>query len=245
MERWSPRVHLGQTWLTQESEAIAREPEDHKRREFQYEIIYMHDSKDFKDAESMHSGPLSHVPCESALFPHQDDQGGLLGRAKVMPPKIWDTPCTSGNVFASPLVYLSTSFSRIPTPWDDPDAGRIPGRTSTGKLVPGNGSGGKDAMPTPRFLRSSSTGNSFDAMEWRNFKRNGVKQRRLQIPELHFDKFPYSTNIFVLEDKVQDGGMLLFKYPHGSDAVDQRSGDGYFSGRFKIFAIYSGSYSFS
>ena len=40
-----------------------------KVRELQYEINCMHDSKDFKDAESMHSGPLSHFPSESALFP--------------------------------------------------------------------------------------------------------------------------------------------------------------------------------
>ena len=67
-------------------------------QELKYEINCMHDSKDFKDAASMHSCLLSHVPSESALFPPQDDQGGLLGRAKSMPPNIWDTQCTSGNV---------------------------------------------------------------------------------------------------------------------------------------------------
>ena len=37
-------------------------------RESQYEINYVNDSKDFKDAESMHSGQLSHVPIASALY---------------------------------------------------------------------------------------------------------------------------------------------------------------------------------
>ena len=41
----------------------------------------MHDSGDSKDAESVHSGPLSHDASESALFSHQDVQGGLLGRS--------------------------------------------------------------------------------------------------------------------------------------------------------------------
>ena len=74
-------------------------------QELQCEINYMHDSKNSKVAESMHSGQLSHVPSESALFPLQDDRGGLLGRAIVMPPNIWDTLCASGNFFASPSVY--------------------------------------------------------------------------------------------------------------------------------------------
>ena len=83
-------------------------------RELQYEINYI-DSKDFKDAESMHSGQLSHVPIESALFPLQDDRGGFLG-CEIMPPNIWDTQFTSGDVFASPPAYPSSSFERIPTP---------------------------------------------------------------------------------------------------------------------------------
>ena len=35
----------------------------------------------------------------------------------------------------------------------------------------------------------------------------------------------------MLEDKVQDGGMLLFKFPYASNAMGQRSEDGEFSGR--------------
>ena len=97
-----------------------------KVQELQYEINCMHHSKGFKDAESVHSGPLSHVPSESALIPPQDDQGGLLGRAKIMPPDIWDTQCASGNFFASPPVNPSTSYPRILTPWEDPDARIIP-----------------------------------------------------------------------------------------------------------------------
>ena len=59
-----------------------------KVQELQCEINYTHDSKDFKDAESMHSGQLLHVPSASALFLDQDERGDLLGRAKItMPPQ--------------------------------------------------------------------------------------------------------------------------------------------------------------
>ena len=44
-------------------------------RELYCEINHMHDSLDFQDAETMHSGQLSHVPRESAPFPHQDVRG--------------------------------------------------------------------------------------------------------------------------------------------------------------------------
>ena len=44
-----------------------------------------------------------------------------------------------------------------------------------------------------------------------------------------------STNVLVLEHKVQDGSVLLFKFPYGGDVMDRRSRDGYFSGRFKNF----------
>ena len=107
-----------------------------------------------------------------------------------MPPNIWSTPFTSGNVFTSPLAHPSSSYTRIPTPWNHPDAGRIPEGTPYGAAPPEDGDGGKGEIPKPRFLRSSSTGNSFHSMKGKNFKICGVDQQRLLIPEPHFDKFP-------------------------------------------------------
>ena len=58
-------------------------------------------------------------------------------------------------------------------------------------------------------------------------KNYGADQQRLQISDLHFDKFPtYTSNFCLLEDKVQDGGMYLFTISYGSDAMDQGSGVG-------------------
>ena len=57
-------------------------------------------------------------------------------------------------------------------------------------------------------------------------KNYGADQQRLQICDLHFDKFPTPSNLCLLEDKVQDRGMYLFTIFYGSNAMDQRSGVG-------------------
>ena len=131
-------------------------------RELHCEINRMHDSQDFKDAASMHSGQPSRVPSESAPFLLHDDRGGLLGHATLMPPYFGDTRFTTGDVFSRPHVYPSSSYSMIPTPWNNPDTGRVPGRTCTGGPAPENGDGGTSAIPNSRFLRSASTRNSPD-----------------------------------------------------------------------------------
>ena len=78
-------------------------------REIQCEINYMHDSENLKDAESVHSGQLSHVASDSESFLPQDEQRDLFGSAKIfMPPNIWNTPFTLGDVF-----YKSTCTSFV------------------------------------------------------------------------------------------------------------------------------------
>ena len=39
-------------------------------------------------------------------------------------------------------------------------------------------------------------------------------------------QIPYTNNIRLLEDKIQNWGMYLFTISYGSYAMDQRSGDG-------------------
>ena len=113
----------------------------------------------------MHSGQLSHVSSDSALIPPQDERGDLRGLAKIMPPNTWNTPFSSGNVFTRSPAYRSSSHERMAPPWGHPDAGRISERTYTGQRVTEDGDGGKGATLNPIFLRSSSTGNSFDPMD--------------------------------------------------------------------------------
>ena len=54
-----------------------------------------------------------------------------------------------------------------------------------------------------------------------------------------FWQVPYTNNLCLLEDKVQNRGMYLFTISYGSDAMDQGSGVGWFSGWIEIFVIYS------
>ena len=62
-----------------------------KVQELPNEINCMNDSRDFKDAESVRSGQLSHIPSEPMLFPLLTDPGGLLSRARNLQPDIWNT----------------------------------------------------------------------------------------------------------------------------------------------------------
>ena len=66
-------------------------------------------------------------------------------------------------------------------------------------------------------------------------KNYGADQQRLQISELW--QIPYASHVCLLEDKVQDRGVYLFPISYGSYSVDQRSGDGWFSGCFDVFVI--------
>ena len=68
--------------------------------------------------------------------------------------------------------------------------------------------------------------NSFDPGEGRFSKNYEADQQRLQISDLHFDKFPHTSKIRLLEDKIQNRGMYLFTIYYGCHAVDQGSGDG-------------------
>ena len=53
-----------------------------------------------------------------------------------------------------------------------------------------------------------------------------------------FWQIPYTSNLCLLEDKIQNWGTYLFTISYGSYAMDQRSGDGWFSGWSEIFAFY-------
>ena len=76
-------------------------------QELQNEANCMNDSRDFKDAQSVRSGP--HIPSQPALFPPYRDPGGLLSR-NDKPPDIWNTHGLSGNVFENPPASSSSPY---------------------------------------------------------------------------------------------------------------------------------------
>ena len=84
-------------------------------QELQHEVNCMNDSKDFQDAESIHS-ENSHVTSGPVSFPPHPKPEGMLRpssvspRRKEGPPSIWDTHGISGNVFANPPASSSALY---------------------------------------------------------------------------------------------------------------------------------------
>ena len=70
-------------------------------------------------------------------------------------------------------------------------------------------------------------------------KNYGADKQQLQISDLHFDKFLTPATFACWKIRFQDRGMYLFAISYGSNAMDQRSGVGWFSGWIEIFVIYS------
>ena len=160
-----------------------------KIHEPQNEVNCMNDSRDFKDAESVRSG-LSHFPSQPAFFPHFRDPGGMLCRSVGMPsrdhrpPDIWDTHGISGNVFVNPTASSSSPDPGGFNPWIPNITERVSPRVMSERQTP-------DSTLDPRCQSGPSARNSFDPSEGRFSKNYGADQQRLQISDLHFDKFPY------------------------------------------------------
>ena len=151
-------------------------------QELQNEVNCMNDSKDFQDAESIRSGN-SHVTSQPVLFPKHPPFEGLLKPAFISqrhtdgPPNIWDTSGKSGNVFAHPQASSSAPYpqefnSLWKKTFEEPISGR-PERDSDLRCQSG---------PSAKNSVIFSGGDSS--------KNCGADQQRLQISDLHFDKFP-------------------------------------------------------
>ena len=171
--------------------------EDHKiimdlsgrLQELQNEVNLMNDSKDFQDAESICSGN-SHVTSPPGLFPRHPPFEGLLKPAFIWqrqteePPNIWDTSGISGNVFAHPQTSSSAPYPReLNSTWKKTIEETL--HTSTAE---------KSERPErDQDLRCQSGPSAKDSVIFSggDYSKNyGADQQRLQISDLHFDKFP-------------------------------------------------------
>ena len=146
----------------------------------------MNDSRDFQDAESVRSGH-SHVTSQPVLFPPHPIPEGMISRSIRMPscregpPSIWDTYGISGNVFANPIASSSAPCPQELNPWS---SGREePILSSTVE---------KSEKQTPvQDQRCRTVSQKFSHPQWgKNSNNYGADQQRLQISDLHFDKFP-------------------------------------------------------
>ena len=157
-------------------------------QELQNEVNCMNDSKDFQDAESVRSGN-SHVTSQPMLFPKHPPFEGLLRPSFVSPrrtdgpPNIWDTSGMSGNVFANPQASSSAPYPQeLNPPWKKTI--EEPLHMSTAEK--------SDRPERNQDLRCHSGPSAKDSVIFSggdSSKNYGADQQRLQISDLHFDKF--------------------------------------------------------
>ena len=174
-----------------------------KIQELQNEINCMNDSRDLQDVESIRSGQ-SHVTSQPVSFPPHPIPGGMLSHSIGMPsrregpPSIWDTHGISGNVFAHPQASSSAPYPQgLNSTWRKTIEEPI--HMSTAEK-----SGRPERDQDQRCQSGPSAKNSAIPGEGDSIKNYGADQQRLQISDLHVDKFPTTSNVCLLEDKIQD-----------------------------------------
>ena len=89
----------------------------------------------------------------------------------------------------------------------------------------------------PRCQSRPSARNSFDPNDGKMNKGLWCRPRTTADSGSSLPQHPHTINVCLLEDKIQDRGVYLFTISYGSNAVDQRSGVGWFSGWIEIFVI--------
>ena len=159
-------------------------------QELQNEVNCMNDSKDFQDAEPIHSGN-SHVTSRPVSFPPHPIPEGMLRHSFVTssrregPPSIWDTHGKSGNVFF--FFANSDASSSAPYPqelhqWNS--SIEEPLHSSTVERSERQEQDQDLRCPSGPSAKDSVILNAGDSS-----KNYGADQQRLQMSDLHFDKF--------------------------------------------------------
>ena len=157
-------------------------------QELQNEEDCMNDSKDFQDAESIRSGN-SHVTSPPGLFPRHPPFEGMLRHSFVTPsrregpPSIWDTHALSGNVFANPDASSSALYPQELNPWSTTI--EEPLHMSTAEKSE------RQEQNQDQRCQSGPSAKDSVILSGGDYSKNyGADQQRLQISDLHFDKFP-------------------------------------------------------
>ena len=152
-------------------------------------------------------------------------------RRKEGPPCIWDTHAISWNVFANPHASSSAPYPQELNPGDN--------RWGTASYVY-SGEKWKTRTKPRSEMPVWTVSQRFSHLQWwRLFKELWSRPTTTADFGSPFWHVPYTSNLCLLEDKVQDRGMYLFTISYGGDAMDQRSGVGWFSGWIEIFVNYS------
>ena len=161
-------------------------------QELQNEVNCMNDSKDFRDAESICSGN-SRVTSPPGIFHRHPPFEGLLKPAFISqrqteePPNIRDTSGISGNVLTHPQTSSSAPYPQeLNCTWRKTIEEPIHMSTAEKSGIP----------ERDQDLRCQSGPSAKDSVIFSggdSSKNYGADQQRLQISDLHFDKFPTSA----------------------------------------------------
>ena len=127
------------------------------------------------------------LPVNQCFSPPHLDPGGMLSRPLGMsihnngPPSIWDTYGISGNVFANPVASSTAPYPQELNPWSS----QVSEHTSPHVM-----SESQTPVQDQRCQSGPSARNSLISSGGDSSKNYGADQQRLQISDLHFDKFP-------------------------------------------------------
>ena len=153
-------------------------------------------------------------------------------RRKEGPPSIWDTHGISGNFFANPHASSSAAYPQELNPW----------RTTIEEPLHMSTAEKSERPERDPDLRCQSGPSAKDSVIFSgrdSFKELWSRPTTTADFGSPLWQVPCTSNLRLLELKVQDRGMYLFTIFYGSDAMDQGSGVGWFSEWIKIFVIFS------
>ena len=197
-------------------------------RELQNEINCMNNPRDFQDAESVRSG-YSHVTSQPCVFltsssswwyakPFHRNAEPQRRAAK----HLGHTWCIGKRFCKSSSVFYSTLSAGVESM--EFRKSRTDSLINGGEKWESNTSSGSE-MPV------WTVSQKFSHPWWgRFFKELWSRPTTTADYRSSFRQIPHTSNVCLLEDWIQDWGMYLFTISHGSDALDQRSGVGWFSG---------------
>ena len=153
-------------------------------------------------------------------FPPHPVPGGMLSRFVGMPsrkdgpPSIGDTHGISGNVFADPVATSTAPYPQESNPW----VSIVSEHTSPHVM-----SESQTPVQDQRCQSRPSAKNSVIPSEGDTSKNYGTDQQRLQISDLHFDKFPTPAAFACWKIRFKTEVCTCSQFP--TEAM-QRSGDG-------------------
>ena len=128
------------------------------------------------------------VDSQPVSFPTHPIPGGIsrsvgMPSRRDGPPSIWDTRGVSGNVFAVPVASSTALYPQELNPWSS-------GISEPIRSLPAEKNENQTPVQDLRRQYGPSAKDSVILSGGNSSKNSGADQQRLQISDLHFDKFP-------------------------------------------------------